>query len=275
MLFALNYSPEAADLIASGDIQVDLFKTPPWEWMITEAAAYCPVAVHFELRAGSGKLAHTDWDEIERILESTSTRYVNAHLDAKLKDFPPDFENLPPEQRQELVTQALIHDLNPLVNHFGADRVLIENAPYRGPEQTRKCRESSLPEVFHAVIAATGCDFLLDLAHARITAAAFGIDPADYIAALPHERIKELHISGIHLWGENRLQDHLELLPEDWQWLDWAIEQTRTGRWPEAHLLAFEYGGTGPFFHEHSDRQVIANQVPRMLAKIHSLNQTG
>lgn len=271
MYFALNYSPQAADLVLSGQIEIDLFKTPPWEWMVTEAAAICPVSVHFELRAGSGKLAQTNWDEIERFLKTTNTRYVNAHLDAKIKDFSVDFENLAPAQRQELVTEALIQDVTPLVNHFGPRMILVENAPYRGPEQSRKCRESSLPEVFHAVMHATGCGLLLDLAHARITAAALGIEPADYIAALPSKQIKELHISGIHEWTAGRLQDHLELLPEDWEWLDWALTQVQSGTWPATEMLAFEYGGTGPFFAEHSDQQVVAEQVPRMVAKVRSL----
>ncbi len=55
MQFALNYSPQAADLVWAGQIDIDLFKCPPWTEMTAAAQAIRPVYVHFGLQAGGGR----------------------------------------------------------------------------------------------------------------------------------------------------------------------------------------------------------------------------
>ncbi len=40
--FALNYSPQAADLLRAGQIEIDLFKCPAWPDLIAEAQAAAP-----------------------------------------------------------------------------------------------------------------------------------------------------------------------------------------------------------------------------------------
>ena len=47
-------------------------------------------------------------------------------------------------------------------------------------------------------------------------------------------------------------------------WLDWVIEQIQTNSWGQSHMLALEYGGIGEFFSQHTDKNVIAEQVPRL-----------
>lgn len=269
MQFALNYSPQAAELIESGRIDIDFFKTPPWANMMQAASQHRPVAVHFELAAGSGE-PRRDWSAVENVLQNSATRYVNFHLNARRKDFPEDFPRLAESARTNRVIERLVADLRPAVQHFGPERVIAENAPYRGPLNSKKLAETALPEVISAAVRAVGCGLLLDISHARISARALGMDPLDYIARLPLESLREVHITGIHTLADGYLQDHLSMVADDWQWLDWLVRQIRRGTWPEPHLLAFEYGGTGPFFSEHSDPDVLAEQVPRLLAAVRS-----
>lgn len=267
MKFALNYSPQAAELVDTGRIDIDYFKTPPWPDMIQEASQTRPVAVHFELDAGPG-LTTEDLAGIETILEQTATPHVNLHLDAKSKHFENDLQLLTRQDRQEIVLERLIADVQFVVNAFGAGQVIVENVPYRGSQNSKKLAESSNPEVINAVVRATGCGLLLDIAHARISAGAIGIDAEEYLSRLPTDSLRELHTAGVHTLDSGRRQDHLPMLPEDWNWLDRVLVQINQGLWPEAFLLAFEYGGTGPFFGQHTNPLVLAEQVPRLAALV-------
>jgi uncharacterized protein len=269
--FAINYSPQAAELITLQQIEVDFFKTPPWPDMIAEARKFRPVTVHFELRAGAGKLKKQNWQEIEKYLASTATRYVNLHLNAKIKDFPGKFLDEPPKILHQIVAQRLIEDVQVVVDQFGADRVIVENVPYRTGNPETKIFATVLPEIITQVVQNTGCGLLLDISHARISAQSLGLDPEQYIGQLPIFQLKELHFTGIHILEDGRLQDHLSLTPEDWGWLDWTLDQVKQGFWSKPNMLAFEYGGTGPFFAENTDRQTLIDQVPGLVQAVHAV----
>ena len=270
MNFAINYSPQAAELLRNGTIQIDYFKTPPWPEMIAEAEQLAPVAVHFELRIGNALEA--DLAEIERFLSSTATAYVNIHLGIRPAEMPeiPINEHPTPAQR-EAVIERMLASVQHLTGHFGAARVIAENIPFRLNEDSNPlaCVE---PEVITTVIEESDCGLLLDVSHARIAAHALGVEPHAYIESLPVERLRELHFTGIHDWSGYRM-DHLEILEADWPWLDWVLEQERSGRWGQAHMLAFEYSGTGEFFQRFSDPEVIARQVPRLYAACHEYGE--
>ena len=270
MNFAINYSPQAAELLATGRIEIDLFKTPPWPEMIAKAERQRPVAVHFGLHAGTGRLAQTDWAEIESFLKSTATSYVNAHLAADARDGVSfDCDNPDPDEVEQIIADTHA-DVAALVTHFGPERVIVENAPYR-EGQGHVNRVSVLPGVITEVIETHGCGLLLDISHARISADTLGMAAKDYIRALPVARLRELHFTGLHDLGGGFLMDHLPVLEDDWPWLDWMLEGIEKRDWGTAHMLAFEYGGDGnEFFEAHSDPAVIARDVPRMYERCHT-----
>lgn len=268
MLLALNYSSKAAALLAEGRIEIDRFKTPPWPEMIAQAARYRPVAVHFDLRAGSGQLEqHADWAQIERILNTTATRYVNLHLAADARDGLPFDTDAPSKAERAQILSNLHADVSAAVSRFGAEKVILENSPYRRGEG-RINVFCALPEVIHEVVTAHHCGLLLDISHARISAASLGLEAHDYMLALPLEALRELHFTGLHEWENGVLMDHLGVLESDWPWLDWVLEGIRESGWGRPHLLAFEYGGDGhPFFSAHTDPAVIVRDVPLLLAR--------
>ena len=266
MKFAVNYSPQAIELVRSGCIHFDYFKCPPWPDLVSTAREVAPVVIHFELQAGSGCLHKTDWRMIEDFLAHTGTPFVNLHLAPRVGDFPDmpvdtwDFTHI----RQ--VTEVLLRDTAAVVDHFGPERVIAENALYEGP-QGKFFRPAMLPEVIHQILDETGCGMLLDISHARISAYHLGLNERDYMASLPVDRIRELHFTGIHEVN-GRLQDHLSVLPGDWPVLDWALERIERREWAAPWLLAFEYGGVGEFFGKHTEMDVLIEQVPLLLSRV-------
>jgi uncharacterized protein (UPF0276 family) len=241
-----------------GKIQVDRFKCMNWPDMIAEASRLRPVAVHFNLKAGRGKLAGKDWDQARKFLEQTKTPYINLHLESRPEDFPGMPLDTTDPGHQAQIAARMIDDLQVVIKEFGAQRVIGENVPYRSAAG-KVLRPSVEPAVIQQVLAETGCGLLLDIAHARISAYYLGIDERSYMEALPVHRIREMHFTGVQTLN-GHLQDHLAAIPADWQALDWVIENICSGKWPKPWMLAFEYGGIGEKFAWRSDPQVIEAQ---------------
>lgn len=110
--------------------------------------------------------------------------------------------------------------------------VLVENLDY--------CPEGAYehvcePEFISTAVRETGCHFLLDLAHARVSADWFGVTPEDYLSALPLDRAVELHLSGPRRVDGRLVDDHFELTEEDYRLLDWALARCR----PRAVVLEY------------------------------------
>jgi uncharacterized protein (UPF0276 family) len=265
MLFAINYSLQAAKLCAEGRLEVDRFKCPDWPDMIDEAQELRAVAVHFTLKVGRSKTKKTNWEKIARLLDQTGTLYVNVHLEGRPEDFASVSDSIPidtvdPAHRQQVLEQTL-EDLWPVVKRFGAGRVIVENGPYRPTGNL--LRPAVETEFISQVVEETGCGLLLDISHAIISAHHLGLSAQEYMARLPVHRLSELHFAGVHNL-DGWLQDHLPALPADWEVLDWVLQRVRSGAWPHPWLLAFEYGGIGEKFAPRSEASVIEAQGGRL-----------
>jgi uncharacterized protein (UPF0276 family) len=268
MKFAINYSTQAARLVAQNDIDIDRFKCPDWPDLVMEAIRFRPVAVHFTLQAGSGNINKTDWGAVERLLIQTGTDYVNLHLAPECSDYPGIPVETSAEERQ-LVIERMIGDVRLVVRQFGAESVIVENVPYRGLEGS-VLRPGVEPGAIEEVITETGCGLLLDISHARISARHLGMEERAYMEALPVDRLRELHFTGLH-YLDGDWRDHLPVLEEDWPMLDWALECIQRGEWAQPTMLAFEYGGVGEKFDWRSDTTVIAEQAPLLYKRAHAV----
>ena len=277
MNFAINYSPQAADLLRADEIEIDLFKCPPWRDLIAEASALAPVYVHFPLVAGQPSLRETDWGEVKRLLEETNTPFVNVHFEVTADVYPEMAVNTRDPRDAEKLTERLIEDVRYVAQHVGAERVIAENIVYRGHkwDVLRPCVQ---PGVIRTVLEETDCGLLLDLSHARLSAHYLeveepGVTLWNYLAALPMGRLRELHLTGIH-FHRGKLSDHLPLSEFDWEVTERAFESIRAGTWREPHTVAFEYGGVGPIFEWRSRKEVIAEQVPCFYDLVHAATPT-
>lgn len=269
MKLAVNYSREAAGLVAAGKIPLDRFKSPDWPDLVAEASRYKPVAVHFDLEAGSGRLNETDWEQVAQLREATGTPYVNLHLAARSADYP-DFpiHTIQPEHRKAILA-GMLKDVQAAAERFGADQIIVENAPFHKADD-RLLQPCVEPDIIHRVVTETGAGLLLDISHARIAAHSIGMPEREYMQALPVERVRELHFTGLHRLN-GRLSDHLPILETDWPVLRWVLEQVEAGKWGQPWMLAFEYGGVGEKFESRSDPAVMAEQIPRLYGMVHSI----
>ncbi len=288
MKLAVNYSDATADLLRRGRVDFDYFKTPAWPDLIATAAALRPVNVHFPLLVGYGSGALNgetrqppDWGKIETHLARTGTPLVNVHLMAPPTAYPGVPLDTADPAHSDLITERLIADVSAVVRRFGAERVIAENNP---PNADECLRPAYRAEVISDVVRETGCGLLLDLAHARLAANALGLDARAYVAALPVERIYEIHVTGVQRvegrWLEQmqqhgiapaeiqrlagRLVDHLPMTDADWSLCEWAMAQIGAGCWRRPWIVTFEYGGVGPLWEAVTDVDILHDQVPRL-----------
>lgn len=298
MELAVNYSTAVADLVDRGLATVDRYKCPAWPDLIDEltddlSAVPHPLYVHFPLRVGMGTGVPIntetgkapDWEEFEALRAKTGTPWVSAHMGPQPEDHP-DLIDRPWSDQVRVISEALIRDIEPLVERFGSDHVVGENIfEYYGTP----VRASVMPDVICAVIETTGCGLLLDLSHARLAARDLGVDPRDYVNALPVSHLREMHITGIQTFGDiwiTRLRDagigpdyiarikgqwidHLPMTDDDWTFLDWALGRIQNGAWREPEIVAFEYRGVGPEFGALTVPETLAEQVPRLYEMVH------
>ncbi len=271
MKLAINYSPQAEALVAEGTIGIDLFKCPPaWDRAVTEyapdllarASAARPIYLHFPLHAGNGSLEAVDWEQVEETLAQTGTPFVNVHLQAQSSDFPsvPIDAAAPADASQ--VVDSLVRDVGIAAARFGPERVIMENVAFRGADRNRlyPCVD---PDVISEVVRRTGCGFLLDTAHARLTALSLGLDVQEYVARMPVAHLREIHVTGAQSDGR-RFRDSMPMGREDWKLIEWVMGQVHDGRWATPWAVALEYGGVGPSFEWRSESGVIAQQAPRL-----------
>ena len=263
MQLAVNYSPQAADLLREGTITFDRWKCSDWPELVAGArATSLPLYLHLDLQAGSGKAAAVDLEHLAARVADTATPYVNLHLAPQRADYP----DIPVESREptqlDAVVDRTVRDLRRVSARFGAARVIVENLPYRGADGKR-LRLGAEAGLMRRVCDETGCGFLLDIAHARTAARHLGVDEREYLSSLPTDRLRELHVSGVDCDAEGRPREHMPLSDDDWALLTWCLGRIREGRWGHPWVLAFEYGGLGPVMEWRSEAAVLAEQVPR------------
>jgi uncharacterized protein (UPF0276 family) len=275
--FALNYSPQAVDLLRDGSITLDRLKCPDWPDLVAESLAAHPSYVHFGLIAGAGRMDKRDWTLVDKLLSDTDTPYVNMHLAPRLTDFPhlPAAELDSPAWREAAISQ-MFADVEYVVARYGKDRVIVENVPYYGqaPDTVgnvfvRACIE---PDVIRGIVDETGVGFLLDISHARITARHIDMEERAYIEVLPTDRLRELHVTGMYVI-DGVLTDHLDMTESDWRYFEWAMGEIARGVWARPRMVAFEYGGVSPKFDWRSRADVIAAQVPRLVRMVRGASE--
>jgi uncharacterized protein (UPF0276 family) len=256
MKLAVNYSPQSALLLEQNKVKFDLFKCPDWPELVESALAIHPVYVHFTLATRSRRLEQADWEKITQYLKITQTQYVNLHL---MSESSLDYRDHAAVRR---CLQLIIDEIKRIGDRFGPEHVIIENIPF-SPSSHDHLRPVVDPENISEISSRTGCRLLLDVCHAAITAATLQITPQNYMQMLPVNRLAELHITGQTV-ENGQPTDHRAMNIEDWQLLEWVLEQVKTKRWTEPDILAYEYGGFGKIFEPFSDPDVMLHQIPHL-----------
>ncbi len=100
--------------------------------------------------------------------------------------------------------------------------VLIENVetlPFEGYNYWAR------PEFIRRALDQTGCGFLLDTGHARISAEDLGMAVAEYLQLLPLERVAQVHASGPRTVDGHLVDAHQPLREEDYGVLGYILDR--------------------------------------------------
>ena len=111
--------------------------------------------------------------------------------------------------------------------------LLLENFNYHPTNAYEYICE---PDTFSQLMDEVGCDMLLDLAHAQISARNMQwSDPKAYLEKLPLAKVREIHINHPFEDGTQMLDRHGPITEQDLELLRWTLERT-----PQAEAITLE-----------------------------------
>ena len=215
-------SPAVRELLNSGELQLDYLEVHgPYVQNARDTFPDMPMLLHNALYQWSlthkDGLAHKSASEItlKRLTISRSPWY-SLHLGFSVEEvdfYDEAMQGISSLQPRELVLERCISRLKQL-KAFLSVPILIENLDYNPTQAYEYVCE---PDFILKVLSETDTYLLFDLAHARVTAHAFGISVEDYIAQLPLEKVRQIHLNRPG-WREGCLVDaHLKLEEDDYQ----------------------------------------------------------
>jgi uncharacterized protein (UPF0276 family) len=164
---------------------------------------------------------------LSELVEQTKTPYLSVHL-----DYYGDVGSLGNCTKALDQIQANVQKLQATV---GVDILLENTLHYPWVYRPQFITD---PAFWRDVIATSGAEMLLDLAHARVASHHLGIDARGYISGFPLPHVREVHISGPRMEKQGLKDSHLFLGEEDFELLAWIKPQL-----PCLEILTLEYSG--------------------------------
>lgn len=159
----------------------------------------------------------------QRLAQSRSPWYsLHLGFSAEEVDFYDEaMQAVSPLQPRELVKERCVQRLNKMKTFLSVP-ILIENLDYNPTNAYEYVCE---PGFILQVLEATDTGLLFDLAHARVTAQAFGKTVEDYIDQLPLDKVRQIHLNRPG-WREGRLVDaHLAMEEEDYHLFEQLLQR--------------------------------------------------
>ena len=212
---------------------------------LESARALRPVLLH-----GCGdfwRIGMAQMPNLERLqswVALSNTPYLSVHLDIQPEDMP----HLTPGAALERVATN-VEALRQTTNL----PVLLEIvAQYGWSERPRFITD---PSWITAALEISGADFLLDIAHARVSAQHRGDNSEQYINALPLERVLEIHSSAPRMESDGLRDRHLAMQQDEFDWLEWVL-----GRATQTQTITLEYAGIPDIGFTRDGREI---RIPR------------
>lgn len=232
-------SPVLFSLIDAGRVSVDRLKVGPWmgSQLLHKCLERQAVLLHC-----NDSLVHPDFDSssIIELVATTRTEWISLHLDVPRTRIFNYWKRLGipfPIISERRAREIAINNLASLQWHLQIPAA-IENQAYH-----RHCGHDYLvePGFISEIVRAANCWLLLDLGHARVSAAMLGMTEQDYIQVLPLDRVIEIHVSGPEQY-RGRLRDvHGPLKAKDFQLLREILPKCSACR-----AVTLEYYGPAP-----------------------------
>jgi hypothetical protein len=224
--------PAVRSLLERGGLTLDYLEVHgPYVESARQVYPDMPMLLHNALYQWSlahpDGLQHKDCAVITRQrLERTRSPWYSLHLgfSAAEVDFIGNaMDAVSPVLPPEVIFERTCAALQDLRARLGPEfPILVENLDYNptGAYET-VCR----PDFIQNVLAASGVELLLDLAHARISAAALGLSVEPYLDQLPLEKVRQIHVNR-PLWNGQRWWDaHADLMDDDYRLLEWTLQR--------------------------------------------------
>jgi uncharacterized protein (UPF0276 family) len=236
---AAVYSQPLMALLAEGEAPVDRIVVCPWhtEAQIEQAKLHRPLLLHS--MPASFTLSHPDpfddalMAQTEKLLTLTDSSWLSTGL---------GFSIAPSERERERSLHPEVQPrgevyLNTCRNAMRLKQrlpvpLLLENADYHASSvHTYICE----PLFTVAVLDAVNCDFLLNVAHARVSARSLGFHQERYFRSLPLFRARAVCVSGSRLQKEATANACAPPEEQDWQALTFVLARTQ----PEVVMLGY------------------------------------
>ena len=225
---AANDSSALRSLLTKINPPVDYLKLPlhaDLETTLPLARQLRPVLLHSSMRAGGQDTAQLE--KFAQWIQLSNTPFISLHLDVQ----PEDLERLTPGSALERIASTV----ETLREHTNLP-ILLENIAHY--EWSERPSFVSDPQWITAALEMSETHLLLDLAHARVSAYHRVDNELEYIAALPLERVWEIHLSAPRLENDGLRDRHLPLQGRDYELLDFALTRATSTK-----FLTLEYGG--------------------------------
>ena len=265
ILLAANGSPILNTLFSQGDLPIDLVKCPlsgNSRGEVTQFRPYRPVILHgWGPVYWIGQRGVPEPELLRELMAVSGSPYVSTHLDAQ----PGDFDAV---LTPETALARIIKNVHTLREITGAG-VLVENIPYFS--WGKSLRFTTDPDFIRMALEASGAAFLLDLAHAKVSAWHRGEDFRAYLDALPFELVREVHLSRPRLEDKGMRDRHLPLKDEDY-----SLLQALLPKLPNVGMVALEYGGLSESDGiARNDPEALREQITRLRTLIDEANHAA
>lgn len=257
MIWGLSDGDLARRLLAGGAVRVDFLETGgPYAASAAGLPGVPRLLVHNAVWNWSlanpralevpGALA-----TIHDVARRTETPWISAHLGFACAEIAPDGGMMLPKSPvlpRETVRASIARTARGLAAALPVP-LILENLDYW---PTGAYEYISEPDFIADVLADAGTEFLLDLAHAQVAAARLGLSSDEYLARLPLDLVRHIHVSGPRLHDGVLIDAHEPLTDEDYR----LLRRVLAGSRPSAVTL--EYHGT--------DGAVVAAELARLRA---------
>jgi len=201
---------------------------------LEQVREHYPITLH-GVGLSLGSLDPLDQDYIKKLkhlIQRFQPRLVSDHLCWSSIDGIHGNDLFPIPYSQE----ALVHIVDRIkqVQDALGQRILVENVSSYVTYQSDEMTEW---EFLSEVVRLADCNLLCDVNNIYVSAQNHQFDPLVYLQALPHERIKEIHLAGYEDVGTHLLDTHGGVVhPPVWELYEQAIEMIG----PVATLLEWD-----------------------------------
>ena len=235
----VNYSEALAELIHSNDVSIDGIEVGPWftpEKIERLQQAY--PGLPFQFHAGSFitryQYRHRALARLREYQACTQSRWVSLHIEllpVQVFVLGSHFGLHLPPPKIEKAKRKFLRLLSEIQAAF-EEPVILEHLPAM-PQA--KYAYAANPAIIREIVETTGCGFLLDIAHARAAASYQRMKVEHYLEALPLERVRQVHVSGVREKGGYLHDAHEAMREEDYATLAWVLERS------EPEVVTLEY----------------------------------